>query len=110
MLLSEQLDQQRNQEKLNQERLTIIEHAFGMLEQGSTLLDTLSPGLADEQKAFALQSLAKEVLHLASDPTLELTLLPPPIEPQKAAEATPVAPREAVEDAPTTKLTKPPTK
>jgi hypothetical protein len=89
-LLSDQLNNQLKQEELKQARLTTIEHAFGTLEQGSILLDKLSPGLSEEQKVFALQSLAKEVLHLASDATLEITLIPPlPAEKQKAAETPP---------------------
>jgi uncharacterized protein YjbI with pentapeptide repeats len=89
-LLSDQLNNQLKQEELKQARLTTIEHAFGTLEQGSTLLDKLSPGLSEEQKVFALQSLAKEVLHLASDATLEMTLIPPlSAEKQKVAETPP---------------------
>jgi uncharacterized protein YjbI with pentapeptide repeats len=97
-LLSNQLDNQLKQEELKQARLTTIEHAFGTLEQGSMLLDKLSPGLNEEQKAFALQSLAKEVLHLASDATLEITLIPPPsAEKQKAAEPPPAVSTQVTE-------------
>ena len=88
-LLSDQLNNQLKQEELKQARLTTIERAFGTLEQGSMLLDKLSPGLSEEQKMIALQSLAKEVLPLASDETLEMTVIfPLPAEKQKAAGTT----------------------
>jgi hypothetical protein len=62
------------------------------------LLDKLSPGLSEEQKMSALQSLAKEVLHLASDTTLEITLIPPlSAEKQKAAETPPAVSTQVTE-------------
>jgi uncharacterized protein YjbI with pentapeptide repeats len=96
-LLSDQLDNQLKQEKLKQERLATIEHAFGTLEQGSALVDKLSPGLSEEQKAFALQSLAKEVLHLVSDTSLEIALIPSPSEKQKTAEIAPSPSAKTIE-------------
>jgi hypothetical protein len=80
---SKNLDNQLKEEAVKKERLKNADHLFKTTLQAAAMVEKLYPGLDKEKKDIAVQSLMKDILQLAGDQTLEISLLLPPTTPQQ---------------------------
>jgi hypothetical protein len=85
---SKKLDNQLKEETIKKERLNNADHTFETIQRAAAMIEKLYPGLDEEKKDIVLQSLTKDILQLAGDKTLEVSLLLPPAGPQRQSSQT----------------------
>jgi uncharacterized protein YjbI with pentapeptide repeats len=74
---SKDLDNQLKEEAVKNARLDNVDHMLETTKRVAKMIEKLQPGLDEEKKIIALQSLMKDILPLAMDPALEISLLLP---------------------------------
>ncbi len=82
-IYSKKLDNQLKEEVVKKERLNNADHMLETMQRAAAMVEKLSPGLDKERKDIAVQSLMKDILQLAGDQTLEVSLLLPSTVPQQ---------------------------
>jgi uncharacterized protein YjbI with pentapeptide repeats len=82
---SKELDNLLKEETIRKERFNNADHMLEITKRAAEVIELLCPELDAEQKRFALQSLMKDISLLASDQTLEISLLPSPAHPKPHA-------------------------